>query len=276
MESSELLNKVELAILGALSKPVDNHNKVISRSSNGTEEFVYKTSALPIRRQNKYVTFSFGPDTDEEHRLFSADMEMLLKVPDSSFGVIMVTDSIVKESSFTKLNNVPRGYAAFGSYDSVWQFDFVGTATSNLKAEHIQMVMAVKNRKVVVLYPVQTPRQILTMFRQRDNKKASESFAVSSSVLEDYALNQFWHVDITDTVTISTYAKERDVKSFLDIRTAPITKAGQRKSVLHWVSGHRRKIGDKTTEVVKHLRGLDHFELGGFDVAITQPRKPCV
>ncbi len=276
MDSNELLSNVEMAILGALSKPVDDTEKVVGRSNNGREEVIYKTSTLPMKRQSRYVTFSFGPDTDEDHRLFSDDMEMLLKVPDSDFGVIMVADSLIKESSFTKLANVPKGYAAYGSYDSVWQLDFIGTLTHNLKSKHIQQVLAVKGRKVVALYPVRTPKQILTRFRQRDNREVSTSFALSASVLEDYNLNQFWHVDITDSVTIATYAKEREVKSFLDIRTEPLTKTGQRKRVLHWVSGHRRMIGNKTTEVAKHLRGLDQFKLGGFDIAITQPQKHCV
>lgn len=70
MDSNELLSNVEMAILGALSKPVNDTNKVIGRSSKGMEEVVYTTSSLPIKRQSRYVTFSFGPDTDDDHRRF--------------------------------------------------------------------------------------------------------------------------------------------------------------------------------------------------------------
>ena len=219
------------------------------------------------------MTVPFGSDTEEDHRLFTSDLDQVMKLPDSSFGVVMTTNTLVKESSYTKLSRIPKKYASFGSFDSVWQLDYLATAANTLKTEHLQSVFGVKNRKAFRIYPVNTPKQILLNYRLRDNREATEHFAICSSLLEDYNLNQFWHVDITDSVTIATYAREQEVKAFLDIRTDPLTQTGQRKRVLHWVSGHRRIIGGESVPVARHMRGMEKFEIGGFNVAITQPQK---
>lgn len=275
------LSRFELAVLSAISVPVADHDKVVARTAR-KEEALYTVSTLPIKRQRRYVTMPIRAKGDEYDRYYSPDMEMLMSIPDKNFGIIVVAPRVVIENSFTIRSDIPKGYAAYGSYDSCWQFDCITTATDSLRTSHVQTIIGIKGCKVDALFPVRTPKEIVRSSRLKSSKESAINFAVSASVLEDYDLNHFWHVDLTDAgvsdnapVTIATYAREEDAKSFLDLRTAPLTKTGQRKRVLHWVSGHQRCFGSHTVEVQRHLRGLTEYTFGGFNIKVTQPIKPA-
>lgn len=270
--SEEILSNVELAILSILNKPVID-NAVRTGKNRDTEERVYAINTLPVKKLQRYITTSMTMETDDDYRLFTCDINSVMALPKEDFGVVLVSDRYVKENSFNMLNVIPRGYP-HGTFDAVWQFDFIYTDVRTLRSRLVQSVFAVKGNQCIPLYPLKTPKQIIIKDRGRHIREITQHFALCTSIVEDYMLNQFWHLDLTDSVTISTYGKEHDIKSFLDIRDEPLTKTGQRKRVLHWVSGHRRVTkGGKEVKIEKHLRGLEHFNLGGFDVDITQPRK---
>lgn len=68
---------------------------------------------------------------------------------------------------------------------------------------------------------------------------------------------------------------EEHIKSLFYSRSLPVTAAGRKRPILHWVEAHRRRLKAGTDiDVVKHLRGTDKFEMGGFSFAITNPVKP--
>jgi hypothetical protein len=64
------------------------------------------------------------------------------------------------------------------------------------------------------------------------------------------------------------------VKSLFYSRTEPMTASGRLRPILHWVESHKRRI-EKGVEVdvVKHLRGIESFQMGGLRFNITSPVK---
>ena len=60
------------------------------------------------------------------------------------------------------------------------------------------------------------------------------------------------------------YFKDRD-KS---IKTA----TGQTKKIVHYVKEHERKVGDKTTVVKEHIRGLQEFSWAGYQCQVVSPK----
>lgn len=67
---------------------------------------------------------------------------------------------------------------------------------------------------------------------------------------------------------------EEHVKSLFYARQAPLTAAGRRRPILHWVQSHRRRLKQGIdVDVRKHLRGIDEFEMDSFNFRITQPRR---
>lgn len=64
------------------------------------------------------------------------------------------------------------------------------------------------------------------------------------------------------------------VKSLFYAREAPMTAAGRKRPIMHWVEAHRRRIERGIdVDVRKHLRGVDEFDMAGFPFRITNPSK---
>jgi hypothetical protein len=64
------------------------------------------------------------------------------------------------------------------------------------------------------------------------------------------------------------------IKSLFYARSLPVTETGRKRPILHWVRAHQRRLESGTDiDISKHLRGIERFEMGGFDFEITSPTK---
>lgn len=65
------------------------------------------------------------------------------------------------------------------------------------------------------------------------------------------------------------------IKSLFYARDLPVTKAGRKRPIQHWVNAHKRRIknGTEITQVKKHLRGINKFEMFGYNFLISNPMK---
>jgi hypothetical protein len=67
------------------------------------------------------------------------------------------------------------------------------------------------------------------------------------------------------------------VRSLFYARTAPMSEAGRRRPILHWVQAHQRRTRLGTSvDIAKHMRGVTEFEMGGFPFRITEPVKRAI
>ena len=67
------------------------------------------------------------------------------------------------------------------------------------------------------------------------------------------------------------------VKSLFYARSLPVTESGRKRPILHWVRSHKRRLQDGIDiDISKHLRGIERFEMGGFNFDISQPTKEAV
>ena len=89
-----------------------------------------------------------------------------------------------------------------------------------------------------------------------------------------------WNVQIAEELNRGVKAKlnfgvkEDHIRSLFISRDAPMTKAGRRNPILHWVNAHKRlSKSDELYDVRKHLRGHEEFDMGGFHFKITEPVK---
>ena len=106
-----------------------------------------------------------------------------------------------------------------------------------------------------------------------ENKRISKNLFVS---MHEWWLERDsrWNVVVKkngDRVTFGVdnsqtayYFKDRD-KS---IKTA----TGQTKKIVHYVKEHERKVGDKTTVVKEHIRGLQEFKWAGYQCQVVSPK----
>ncbi len=64
------------------------------------------------------------------------------------------------------------------------------------------------------------------------------------------------------------------IKSLFYARSLPMTASGRKRPILHWVEAHGRRLKSGIDiDISKHLRGIERFELGGFNFEITSPVK---
>lgn len=91
-----------------------------------------------------------------------------------------------------------------------------------------------------------------------------------------------WMVESTEksgihpnvNATVQFGVEEPYIKSLLYARSLPMTAAGRKRPILHWVQAHKRMIElGSEIDVGKHLRGVDSLEMGGLNFSITSPRK---
>jgi hypothetical protein len=50
------------------------------------------------------------------------------------------------------------------------------------------------------------------------------------------------------------------------------TESGQTKKIVHYVKQHERKVSDKTTVVMEHIRGLQEFSWSGYQCKVVSPK----
>ena len=110
-----------------------------------------------------------------------------------------------------------------------------------------------------------------------------ELFSVTASAYADS--KNLWSVDIIEPVfgekRITTHLKfgvyEEHIKSLFYARNSPLTDAGRKRPIQHWVSSHQRRIKNGIDiNVKKHLRGITRFNMFGYNFIISSPNRESI
>ena len=97
---------------------------------------------------------------------------------------------------------------------------------------------------------------------------------VFASMIDDFTLADRWKVSFSADRAMSFSTTAEGAREAFAFRDAPLSPAGRRKAILHWVRAHGRKKQDGgVAEVPKHLRGITEFTAGGVDIRIESPTK---
>jgi hypothetical protein len=105
----------------------------------------------------------------------------------------------------------------------------------------------------------------------RDTVDMAVAFA---SMIDDFTLADRWKVSFSADRAMSFSTTAEGAREAFAFRDAPLSPAGRRKAILHWVRAHgRKKQGGGIAEVPKHLRGITEFTAGGVDIRIESPTK---
>lgn len=92
-----------------------------------------------------------------------------------------------------------------------------------------------------------------------------------------WAFDRSWSVWVgyRNAPSISIPTDAQGVRQLLMLRDGPLSKAGRRRPLLHWVKEHHRRGPRENkagaTLVRQHLRGLERFEAGDLLVTIRPP-----
>lgn len=110
------------------------------------------------------------------------------------------------------------------------------------------------------------------------NRAVAATAAITLNLNND--ARGLWNVRVAESVMGSWKTPLRlgtsaeHVKSLFYARQAPLTESGRKRPILHWVRAHQRRIKEGIDiDVMKHLRGIEQFEMDGMEFEITQPVK---
>lgn len=113
---------------------------------------------------------------------------------------------------------------------------------------------------------------------KHDVRNLSNYSAGAISLLADR--RYLWNIRTTESMgpvgdaIIDFGVEEEMVKSLVFARDEPLTMAGRKRPILHWVAAHKRRIEMKIdVDVRKHLRGITEFKIEGLNFEITNPLK---
>lgn len=115
-------------------------------------------------------------------------------------------------------------------------------------------------------------------YAARWSAEAARITSATLGVVTDF--RNLWNVQTEESVIgdgtqtpIRLGVTPEQAKSLFYAREAPITDAGRKRPILHWVRCHKRRLAAGIdVDISKHLRGVTEFDMGGFGFKITSPQ----
>ena len=92
----------------------------------------------------------------------------------------------------------------------------------------------------------------------------------AASIIEDAYRCDVFTASIKESTEIILPVPIGEHKELFELREGPLTNAGKRKAIMHWVAKHMRETKKgNTCTVSKHLRGVNTFDIDGLTVTLT-------
>ena len=155
------------------------------------------------------------------------------------------------------------------------EFDEKSVKNSNMLVSGCYVGINSKDDRII---PVIDPKWVYNRYKfSRQWIKSAFSLCVNAYLDARY----LWNVDCyyqygkNLNVWLKFGVYEEHIKSLLYSRDLPVTASGRKRPIQHWVKAHKRRIkkGTDITQVKKHLRGINRFEMFGYKFLISNPMK---
>lgn len=200
-------------------------------------------------------------------RLFSANPALLLNTVQDLLGskceVALMGDDYVKWLGLRKLNKAPRGCWASVLRPSWYELHFM-----LIRADG----SASYDRDIVALKADGNPARVLFHNSQVVGRVTDDSSALSvvaaASLIEDAHRPGALLATVSDGTSLKVPVPSGEHRELFALRDAPLTRAGKRKAILHWVSKHTRAKRLERVTVAEHWRGARTLEIDGLRVTL--------
>jgi hypothetical protein len=213
-------------------------------------------------------------------RIFSTSPVCLLETVQDLLGnkseVALMGDDYVKWIGLRKLNKAPRGCWASVMRPTWYEYHFMlirsdGTATYD--------------RDVIALKSDGNPAKVMFQGFGTRGGHVDESSAIcaitAASLVEDAHRPGALLATVSDGASVLVPVPTGEHKELFALRDAPLTKAGKRKAILHWVVRHTRATKQERVNVSEHWRGTRTLSIDGLSVMLapnarlTGPQRPA-
>lgn len=200
-------------------------------------------------------------------RIYSPNPGCLLETVQDLLGskceVAWIGDDYVKWLGFRKLRKAPRGCWASLMRPTWYEVHYMlihsdGTATYD--------------RDVIALKADGNPAKVMFQgFGHRGghvNEAGAISAILAASLIEDAHRPGVLMATISDGTSVLVPVPTGEHRELFALRDAPLTNAGKRKAILHWVTKHTRATRKERVNVSEHWRGTRTLSIAGLSVTL--------
>ena len=161
---------------------------------------------------------------------------------------------------YKRATKLPRGISVSGRIHTILSMHKM-TASPDGTSNYAKDVVAVdRNGEVLPMFAKGVIRKNL----DRTKFRVSFDAAVAKSSVRDTAML----ASVAESMELMFPVPLDDYKKVFSTREAPLTAAGKRKAILHWVGAHLRKSPSGGSVVKSHARGVDEFTWGGIKTRV--------
>lgn len=271
---TDLIDKTETLIahlLCADARVEDSADMGGRRVLDSGMEFAEQDVSTLIKFEPMYPNRSYtfqsldcNPGEDDS-RLFTDDANLLIAPVQDTLGkeseVALLCRDRVKWTGFRKIRKAPRGVWVSAPGASLYEFHYREIFANGVSSYFKRVAAISKSGKPVIC--------LVEGSSGSNSKIEGYQAVIAASLIEDAHRVDALTASITDATTIILPVPIGDHKELFALRDAPMTPAGRRRAILHWVSMHtRRTQNNNFTTVKEHTRGVREFAIDGFRVRL--------
>lgn len=209
---------------------------------------------------------SYTFDATDRERIFTDDPVLLLNTPQDLLGrsaeiAFVTSGGVAKWTGLRRLNKAPRGVWCAKPRATFYEFHYREISPDGA---------ATYSHRVAALSASGDPVPVVIVGSNGGpGPSESRQAVMAASVIEDaHRTNALTATVRSDRSAIVLPVALGDHADLFALRNAPLTQAGRRKAILHWVRRHLRHTTGATTSVKPHWRGIRELTLDGLSVQL--------
>lgn len=219
-------------------------------------------SLLDFEPERPSITYT--TQLGDNDRLYTRDSGLLMNSVQDVIGrkseFAIMTDDRVKWTCFKRIKKAPRGVWVSSPGATLYECHYREIFANGLST-YFKRVVGVSSRGKPVACIVQGSHG-------EGAKHESGMLIMGASIIEDAHRSGAFLATVSEDASIRFPVPIGEHRDVFALRDAPLTKAGRRKAILHWVSGHMRKTARGESKVKTHLRGVREFTADGLTVRL--------
>lgn len=203
-------------------------------------------------------------DAVDRGRVFTHNPDLLLSTVQDLLGSSAETafffEGGVRWTGYRRLHKAPRGVWVAQRGASLYEVHF-REIFSDGRSRYFRRVAAVSKSG-------QPVAAVIIGSAGADAVKDGRCAVMAASLIEDAHRPMALTATVTDAASVIFPVEMGEHRELFALRDAPLTPAGRRKAILHWVTSHTRKSIKADSIVRAHWRGVREMSVDGLRVQL--------
>lgn len=204
-------------------------------------------------------------DDDSHDRLYAVDSDYLVTSVQDILGkrseVAFMRDQSMQWTGIKRIYKAPKNVWVSSPGATLYEFHYRDVFPDGTSTYYKRIAGVSKTGKPV-------PCLIVGATGSASNTEAQQ-LVLAASIIEDAHRSGVFTASIKDSTEIVLPVPIGEHKDLFALREGPMTKAGRRKAILHWVAQHMRQGVESKHSVAAHLRGVRSFQIDGLSVTLS-------